>query len=184
MARHRAAQRWSALVGAPTSRVAGLMRPLLGDAHWAAFVAHANEHHKPAFLAAFGGPSGRRETVLRCVGPRDGAPCPAGFEVDLLASEAYDLLERLHLDHEQDVRVTCDLWRRALPAAPAGWDDGVDGGLLCHLLFGVEDSAEHGPRCVRFRCGPPRWGGAERGDGATPYCHELGLPHYTRVRAV
>ena len=83
---------------------------------------------------------------MRCVGSRDGAPCPAGFEVDLLAPEAYDRLERLHLDHEQDVRIACDLWQRALPAtAPAAWDDGVDGGLLCHLLFGVDDSAARGP---------------------------------------
>ena len=107
---------------------------------------------------------------MRCVGSRDGAPCPAGFEVDLLAPEAYDLLERLHLDHEQDVRIACDLWQRALPAtAPAAWDDGVDGGLLCHLLFGVDDSAAHGPRCVRFRCGPPRRGGGERSGGGAPY---------------
>merc|ERR1712139_759776 len=92
--------------------------------------------------------------TLGCVGKRDGTPCPKHFKVDLQSPSAYDLLERLHLDHEQDVRVTCDMWRRAHPAhGAAAWDDG-DGGLLCHLLFGVRDSAAHGPCCVRFRCGP------------------------------
>jgi hypothetical protein len=47
-------------------------------------------------------------------------------------------LGELHLDHEQDLVVTCDMWVRALapaPRAPATWDDGVDVALLCHLLF-------------------------------------------------
>jgi len=37
----------------------------------------------------------------------------------------------LHLDHEQDLVVTCDMWLQALavlPHAPATWDDGVDAG--------------------------------------------------------
>ena len=85
--------------------------------------------YKQRFLAAFD------HDVLACVGRRDGTPCPKGFAVCLRSVSAYDLLEELHLDHEQDVRVTCDMWRRALPAAPDDWDDGVKGGLLCQLLF-------------------------------------------------
>ena len=50
--------------------------------------------------------------------------------------------------------MTCDMWKAALPPSPAAWDDGVDGGLLCHLLFGVVVSADHGRVMVRFRCGP------------------------------
>jgi len=29
---------------------------------------------------------------------------------------------------------------------------GVDGGLLCHPLFGACDDPVHGPRTLRFRC--------------------------------
>ena len=136
------------------------------------FKIHATNQYREAFLSAFD------PDTLRCVGRRDGTPCPKGFAVCLRTASAYDLLEELHLDHEQDVRVTCDMWRRALPADPVDWDDGVKGGLLCHLLFGVKDSPAFGRRCVRFRCGPPRrW---EEGE----YCHELRLPHYANVRGV
>ena len=53
------------------------------------------------------------------------------------ASDAFTQLRLLHLDHEQDAVVTCDLWKRAMPSSPIAWDDGVEGGLLCHLLFSV-----------------------------------------------
>ena len=55
LACRRASQRWSALVTAPSSRIAGIMRPVLDKACWAAFVAHANAHYRAAFLAAFNG---------------------------------------------------------------------------------------------------------------------------------
>ena len=69
VAMRRGGQRWSTLVSAPTSRIARVMRPVLGDALWHSFVAHANAHYKEAFVGAFAGP------VLACVG-RDGAMCP------------------------------------------------------------------------------------------------------------
>ena len=146
MARRRASQRWWDLLH---SRVANLMRPVLGEALWKLFVRHATNQYKIKFLSVFDA------ATVGCVGKRDGTPCPKHFKVDLQSPSAYDLLEELHLDHEQDVRVTCDMWTRALPTDPDDWDDGVRGGLLCHLLFGVTESA-FGPRCVRFRCGPPR----------------------------
>ena len=83
------------------------------------------------------------------------------------SSDAFTKLRLLHLDHEQDVVVTCDLWKRAMPSSPISWEDGVDGGLLCHLLFSVKASATRGPAMLRFRCGP----GASR-------CHKLNMPHY------
>ena len=46
----RAKQRWSALVSAPTSRLAKCMRARLGDALWAEFVSHANAHYKQGGL--------------------------------------------------------------------------------------------------------------------------------------
>ena len=146
----RGKQRWSALVSAPTSRLAKAMRARLGEAHWLAFVRHADRHYKAAYVRAF------EERILRCVGPIHGGPCPHAFEVDQDAQDAAAALEHLHLDHERPVHLTCAWWTKQLPGAPRVWDDGVDGGALCHALFGVHDDAVHGKRCVRFRCGPRR----------------------------
>ena len=82
------------------------------------------------------------------MGTMDGGECPHGFEVDLCASD--NNLEFLHLDHERPVHQTCAWWTRQLPAEPVSWDDGLDGGELCHALFGVDDDAAHGARCLRF----------------------------------
>ena len=49
----RAKQRWSALVSAPSSRLAKCMRERLGEAHWWAFVRHANRRYKAAYVKAF-----------------------------------------------------------------------------------------------------------------------------------
>ena len=147
-----------------------MMRPVLGEAHWNAFVAHATTHYKPAFLNAFA------PCVLRCVGGT--APCPHRYTVDLSAPGADSKLAQLHLDHEQDVQITCDMWRAALPPSPRAWDDGVDGALLCHLLFGVAEDRVHGASMVRFRCGP-----ASLGAPGT-YCHQLHMPHYRGLRDV
>ena len=159
----RASRRWSDLLH---KRIGHLMKAVLGDCAWARFVAHANEMHKPAFLAAFDAPA------LRCEGMRDGLPCPRAFVVNMRCGSAYARLGRLHLDHEQDVRVTCDMWRRAHPAG-ADWFDGVDAFLLCHLLFDVSGGA------LRFRCGPSQpW------EAAGSYCHDLRLPHYENTRSI
>ena len=49
----RGKQRWSALVSAPTSRLAAYMRDRLGDELWSDFVRHANRHYKARFVRAF-----------------------------------------------------------------------------------------------------------------------------------
>ena len=116
------------------------MAPVLGEAQWQDFLAHATARYKRAFAGAFDPPSG----VLKCVGRADGAACPHGFEVDFASPRAIDMLEHLHVDHEQDVQITCDMWRAARPSAAASWDDGIDGALLCHLLFGVDEHPVHG----------------------------------------
>ena len=103
------------------------MRATLGDALWADIVAHANACKEDAFSSAFPKP------LLRCVGPPHGGACPHNFRVDLTSARAYATLGELHLDHEQDLVVTCDMWVQALaalPRAPATWDDGVDGAFL------------------------------------------------------
>ena len=75
---------------------------------WADFVTHANACYKDAFWSAFSKP------FLRCVGPPHGGACPRNFHVDLTCARAYAMLGELHLDHEQDVVVTCDMWVQAL----------------------------------------------------------------------
>jgi len=98
------------------------------------------------------------------------ALCPTSFRVDFSSPGSVDL----HLDHEQDLQVTLDMWKHSLPAS----DDGIDAGLLCHLLLGTSDDPLHGPAMLRFRCGP-----ASLGDGGG-YCHQLNMPHYRNVRHV
>ena len=169
MARKRAQQRWSAQL----TRIAQYVREPLGEQLWRAFVAHAEARHKDVYVAAF------RAPALRCAGTAHGAPCPHAFEVDLRAPSAFVTLERLHLDHEQDLAITCDMWAEALaalPHRPASWDEGVDGGLLCHLLFGVRADPVHGAPMLRFRC-------RKRTARATP-CHKLNTPHYRGLREV
>ena len=84
------------------------------------------------------------DRLLRCVGECDGGPWPRGFVVDLGSRRAADKLRYLELDHEHDLQVTCDLWRRQLPADFTSWWDRVrDPSMLCHLLFGVLANAVH-----------------------------------------
>jgi len=141
------------------------MRDALGERCWAQFLAHACRY-KLSFLKAFDPADG----LLRCVGKYgSGAPCPNGFVVDLSSPGAREALCRLELDHEHDVQVTCDLWRRQLPASPVSWSDGVqDPQMLCHLLFGVVGDVDSGPPTVRFRCSS---------------CHDRCLPHYDSLLA-
>ena len=162
----RGKQRWSALVSAPTSRLAKTMHARLGDAAWNDFVSHANRHYKDAYVRAF------HARTLRCVGTIDGKPCPHTFEVDFSAPDAKDKLEFLHLDHERPVHLTCARWAAQLPEQPASWHDGLDGAELCHALFGVCDDDAHGARCVRFRCGPRCSASGKRLHFAQhSYCH-------------
>jgi hypothetical protein len=148
------------------------MCPVLGDAQWQDFLAHATARYKQPFLDAFDPPS----ATLKCVGRAGGGACPHAFEVDLASTLAVRKLEHLHVDHEQDVQIiTCDMRRAARPSVPASWDDGIDGVLLCHLLFGVEEDPAHGAPALRFRCGPSRLGDAG-------YCHQLNMAHYSGLR--
>ena len=144
------------------------MRTRLGDMRWFAFVSHANRHYKAAYVSMF------QKRVLHCVGPLDGGPCAHSFVVDLAVPDAKEKLKCLHLDHEVPVHVTCAWWMARLPDTPRSWDDGLDGaaGALCHALFGVEDDAVHGARCVRFRCGPRHTSsGASVPFAQHTYCH-------------
>ena len=75
LARRRAAQRWSALVSAPDSRLARQTRPHLGAGR------ACESSLQGGWLRALAPASG----VLRCVGALDGAPCAHTVLVDLRA---------------------------------------------------------------------------------------------------
>jgi len=137
-------------VSAPTSRLASYMRDRLGPEVWKDFVEHTNRSSKAAFVRAFAQP------VLHCVGRIDGTPCPHAFHVAFACADAGTKLAHLHLDHEQPLHQTCRQWTEQLPAHPRTWDDNVDGGALCHALFGVFDDPVHGAKRLRFRCGSRR----------------------------
>ena len=94
------------------------------------------------------------------------------FEVDFAAANASDKLQCLHVDHERPLHLMCAQWSEQLVEAPQIWDDGVDGDLLGHALFGVADSV-HGMVCARFRCGPQCDGGWQM----IVVCASLVLPH-------
>ena len=79
----------------------------------------------------------RQGRLLKCLpladsslrGPPHGDAYPRNFNIDVTCERAYVTLGELHLDHEQDLVVTCDMWVQAL-AALATWDDGVDGAFI------------------------------------------------------
>ena len=85
-----------------------------------------------------------RNPILHCVAPRATA-CPRNFLID---------------------------GTYTLPRARATWDDGVDGALLCRLLFSVHNDLAHGAAMLRFHCGPVH------GQRGTNYCHKHNVPHY------
>jgi hypothetical protein len=164
LARRRAAQRWSALVSAPGSRLARQMRPHLGTEPWDEFVEHVHIVTLQGGLAArvcacIGRAALRGHPRRRAVHAR-GAGRSEGGDWDGRAGREREVgtaLERLHLDHEGPLHATChrcmavgllfcrlvltlnsnSAWRAAMRAAPRSWDDGLDGAALCHDLFGV-----------------------------------------------
>jgi hypothetical protein len=145
LARRRAAQRWSALVSAPGSRLARQMRPHLGMELWDEFVEHVNRHYKAGLAAR----------VCACIGraalrghPRRRAVHARGAVLDLRAGTGTGewggsaRSVRPSSGCTWITRGRCMLrvtgaWRAAMRAAPRSWDDGLDGAALCHDLFGV-----------------------------------------------
>ena len=106
--------------------------------------------YKDAFFAAF------RKPIIRCVPPPHGGVCPRNFNVDVTCARAYVTLGKLHLDHEQDLVVTCDMWCRRSRRARA-----------------ARAPAHVGRRRRRHAAVPPAFLGARRpggrgGDAALP----------------
>lgn len=172
VARKRAQQRWSALL-TRIGKING-MAARLGAAHWENFADFVRGVFMPDFLELFDPVGG----VLRCAGPLDGdGACPNAMRVDLTASAgALASLCALHLDHTIEVQRICDTWKAALPRAPQSWDDGIQGIVLAHLLFGTRPLGQRPPN-IALRCGSAR-----KHAPAEP-CHEHKRPHYAHVLA-
>jgi hypothetical protein len=135
-----------------TQRIAKQARATLGDELWADFVAHANACDKDAFLSAF------RKPILRCRPAPPARRCvPAQLQHrrDMRESvrDARRAAPRPRAGLGRDVRhVACGCRHsRRSHARPRTWDDGVDGTLLCHLLFSVHDDPAEGAAMLRFR---------------------------------
>lgn len=186
--RKRASSRWSALLTQTKSHIAHRcgMRERLGEANWAAFVRFAEAVHKDKFIKSFAPPTG----ALSCEGTIDGAACRHGVCIDLRcvsSIECEEALPGLHLEHTHDLSRICRVWSAALPAEPRTWDDGIDGALLVHLLFGVEGHPQRAACGARLsgkqlvmRCGDHR---GVKGQAAGDFCHDVAGAHYERVCA-
>ena len=170
--RKRGQGRWSTLLTSSDSRIASTgIRARLGPQLWGAFVAYANKRFKPSFVALF---EQGAESGLHCVGPLGSRGCPYAERTNVLHSKHKDRVASLHLDHAIELNKICAAWLRAMPeGALRSWDDGVEGELVCQLLFGVRAHEGHnGPLWranVRLRC----WAARE----ALGSCHDTASEH-------
>ena len=108
----RAKQRWSAVVSAPTLRLASYMRPV--GARGLEGFGRARELELQGLVHTSVCTAG----VAWCW-KIDGTPCPHAFQVAFACADAGTKLAHLHLDHEQPLHQTCRQWtERAARAAP------------------------------------------------------------------
>lgn len=125
--------------------------------------------------------------VLCCAGKLDGTPCPHAAPLRLTnLAEATHRLENFHMDHTHDAAHICQVWSDALPLEPTSWDEGICGGLLAQLLFGVDDHPmadvdARWKRQIVIRCGNRK---GVRGQRASDFCHDLARAHYTHTLRV
>jgi hypothetical protein len=124
------------------------------------------QHNESKFVSKF-------TQTMKCREKIDGTACKHNYHVDSTDPAQLSKLAALHLDHDYDLNAVCTAWREAMPAQLNNWDDGVDGDLICHLLFGVDDhpKATTGDKkwkaAVHFRCGTSRV--RRKGD----FCHDF-----------
>lgn len=152
----RATQRWCKLLTATESRLAKNGLKVALGSHWPVFVQHAKDHYWPKWKKLF-------SSTMKCNGPLDGESCcPSLLAVDPTCKHDLALMHLLHLDHAYPLHTICRAWLRIIKSQPApltSWDQGIDGDLVCQLLFGVENhpnlhtTENHLWRAnVRFRC--------------------------------
>ena len=168
----RAKQRWCKLLTATKSRLAEYgLREALGP-HWNDFVSYAKQRFQTQWLEAFDQP-------MVCQGPLcNGGPCPHQFRVDPSSPDDLKRMCLLHLDHQTPLHRICCAWNQIIreQGTLLRWDQGVDGDLVCHLLFGMFEhpnfqSTQNNlwKANVRFRCH------LSSGNG----CHDMkGLAHH------
>ena len=152
----RATQRWCKLLTASKSRLAkNGLKDALG-VHWPAFVKYAKENHWPQWKKLF-------SSTMKCNGPlKKGGCCPFQLCVEPTCQQDLSLVQLLHLDHAYPLQSICRAWLSIIKSQPApltSWDQGIDGDLVCQLLFGVESHPnllttgnELWRANVRFRC--------------------------------
>ena len=151
----RANQRWCRLLTATKSRLAEKgLKDALGP-HWIDFVAHANSHFQANWVGLFG-------STMHCQGPLGIGQCPSQLSLDPTSESDLELLSSLHLDHSIPLETICSLWIEIIQSQRqplSSWDEGVDGDLLCQLIFGVQDhlnlTTTNNPLWranVQFRC--------------------------------
>ena len=164
----RGMQRFTKLATASKSRLAGYgIRQALGE-HWATFVGYIWGKFRSTWIQQFG-------AIMACEGSIDGTPCPHKCKIDPTCRSDLKKMSSLHLDHSVEVYDICARWlsiiqKQAKPLQ--AWDDGVNGELICQLLFGVVDhpnfSSSGSPLWranVHFRCGKSKW-------NKHNYCHD------------
>ena len=157
----RAKQRWCRLLTATKSRLAekGLKNAL--GPHWIDFVDHTKSHFNSNWVGLFG-------RTMHCQGPLGIGHCPSQLSVDPTSESDLELLSSLHLDHSIPLETICSLWIEIIQSQRqplSSWDQGVDGDLLCQLIFGVQDHLNlittNNPLWranVQFRCAKNRSG--------------------------
>ena len=80
--------------------------------------------------------------TMHCQGPLGIGHCPSQLSVDPTSESDLELLSSLHLDHSIPLETICSLWIEIIQSQRqplSSWDEGVDGDLLCQLIFGVQD---------------------------------------------
>lgn len=152
----RAKQRWCRLVSASASRLAEAgVRSALGS-HWNDFVNYAKTNFQPQWVQAFG-------QNMPCQGPlHSDRPCPHQTCIDPRNQSHLKWMSSLHLDHDIPLHTICSTWINIIQCQSqplSSWDQGVNGDLVCQLLFGVYDHprfVETGNRLwkanIHFRC--------------------------------
>ncbi len=169
-----AQKRWSALI-IRIGRCSSL-RIALGENNWSQFVKEARAMHYRSFLCKFSPANG----IIKCTGPlnkkKQNDCCNEELYLDLNKLGEGDLpnvkqiIRKLHLDHEFDIKQTCELWSIRIKESRASnsssicndWAMGMSHTLLLWLLF----------QAIEFCC--------FKGDSQTS-CHGIDSPRYTRL---
>ena len=132
------------------------IKMILGREEWDRFVRYAKKKHYNQYIARF------TSSTLVCAGSDDGIPCPHSFQVD--TSQNLAQLQYLHLDHDTDLKHTCEDWRRCLCA--------IDKTKQSSKMKSREKLAALLFLDLTFRCCKP-------GLPAFARCHRTDLPKYS-----